>query len=102
MLDFDYVLTMHYRGSWGSPGTVSVAGAIEDGEAAMAFLRQPENAAKYGLDTRPVLIGGHSVGGFVVALYAAAYPELPGLVLFHAGNFGAPVLPGGLISLAAE
>lgn len=83
------VLTMHYRGSWGSPGTFSVAGAIEDGEAAMAFLRQPENAAKYGIDTRRVLIGGHSVGGFVAALYAAAHPELPGLLLLDAGNFGA-------------
>ncbi len=83
------VLTMHYRGSWGSPGTFTTAGAIEDGEAAMAFLRQPENAAKYGIDTRRVLIGGHSLGGFVAALYAAAHPELPGLVLLDAANFGA-------------
>lgn len=83
------VLTLHYRGSWGSPGTFSVAGAIADGEAAMAFLMQPDNAAKYGVDTRRVLIGGHSLGGFVAALYAAAHPELPGLVLIDAANFGA-------------
>jgi pimeloyl-ACP methyl ester carboxylesterase len=82
------VLTMHYRGSWGSPGTFSIAGAFEDAEAAMAFLRHPENAAKYCIDTRRVLIGGHSMGGFVAAFYAAAHPELPGLVLLDAGNYG--------------
>src|SRR5262249_27801683 len=58
------VLTMHYRGSWGSPGSFSIAGAVEDAGAAMAFLRQPENAAKYGIDPRRILIGGHSMGGF--------------------------------------
>jgi len=52
------VLTMHYRGSWGSPGAFSIAGAVEDAEAAMAFLRQPENAAKYGIDPHRLLVGG--------------------------------------------
>src|SRR4051812_11420999 len=65
------VLTMHYRGSWGSPGTFSLAGAVEDAEAAMAFLRQPGNAAKYGIDPHRVLIGGHSMGGFAAAQYVA-------------------------------
>lgn len=75
------VLTMHYRGGWGSPGNFGIAGAIEDGEAAMAFLKQPDNGAKYDIDARRVVIGVHSLGGFVAALYAAAHPELPGLVL---------------------
>ena len=55
----------------------------------MAFLRHPDNAAKYGIDTRRVLIGGHSMGGFVAAVYAVAHPELPGLVLLDTANFGA-------------
>src|SRR5688500_1572269 len=41
------VLTLHYRGSWGSPGTFSIAGAIEDAEAAMALLRSDAAAAEY-------------------------------------------------------
>lgn len=82
------VLTMHYRGSWGSPGSFSLAGAVEDAEAAMAFLRQPDNAAKYGIDPRRVLIGGHSMGGFAAARYAATHADLPGLVLIDAANFG--------------
>lgn len=83
------VLTMHYRGSWGSPGTFSIAGAVEDAEAAMAFLRRADNAAKYGIDTRRLFIGGHSMGGFAAARYAAAHPEVPGVVLIDAWNAGA-------------
>jgi pimeloyl-ACP methyl ester carboxylesterase len=78
------VLTMHYRGSWGSPGAFSIAGAVDDAEAAMAFLHQPENAAKYGIDTRRILIGGHSMGGF-----AAAHQDVAGVVLINAWNVGA-------------
>jgi len=83
------VLTMHYRGSWGSPSAFSIAGAVEDAEAAMAFLRQPENAAKYGIDTRRTLIGGHSMGGFAAARYAAAHQDVAGVVLIDAWNVGA-------------
>lgn len=83
------VLTMHYRGSWGSPGGFSIAGALEDAEAAMAFLHQPENATSYGIDPRRLLIGGHSMGGFAAARYAAAHPDVPGLVLIDAWNVGA-------------
>ena len=83
------VLTMHYRGSWGSPGTFSIAGAVEDAEAAMAFLRRADNAAKYGIDARRLFIGGHSMGGFAAARYAAAHPDVPGVVLIDAWNAGA-------------
>lgn len=83
------VLTMHYRGSWGSPGNFSIEGAVEDAQAAMAFLRQPDNAAKYKIDGRRLFIGGHSMGGFAAARYAAAHPGTTGLVLIDAWNVGA-------------
>src|SRR5579872_509269 len=86
------VLTMHYRGSWGSPGTFSLAGAADDAAAAMAFLQQPQNAAKYRIDPRRILIGGHSMGGFAAARYAAAHPDgadVAGVVLIDAWNVGA-------------
>jgi pimeloyl-ACP methyl ester carboxylesterase len=83
------VLTMHYRGSWGSPGTFSIAGAVEDAEAAMAFLRRADNAAKHGIDPRRLFIGGHSMGGFAAARYAASHPDVPGVVLIDAWNAGA-------------
>src|SRR5579863_1312526 len=57
------VLTLHYRGSWGSQGTFSIAHAVEDGDAAVAFLRRPEVAAKFGIDPSRMVMGGHSMGG---------------------------------------
>ena len=82
------VLTLHYRGSWGSPGNFSIAGAIEDAEAAMAFLQQPENAAKYHIDTHRLFIGGHSMGGLAAALYAARHTDQAGLLLVDTWNAG--------------
>ena len=39
------VVTMNYRGSWGSPGSFSFKGNLEDARAALAWLRRPEVAA---------------------------------------------------------
>ena len=82
------VLTMHYRGSWGSPGRFSLAGAGEDVDAAMAFLRQPENAREYGIDTRRIVIAGHSMGGFFAARYAARHEDVAGAILIDPWNIG--------------
>ena len=82
------VLTMHYRGSWGSPGRFSLAGAGEDVDAAMAFLRQPENAREYGVDTRRIVIAGHSMGGFFAARYAARHEDVAGAILIDPWNIG--------------
>jgi len=83
------VLTMHYRGSWGSPGVFSIAHVIEDADAAVAFVRQPDVASKYGIDTRRIVLGGHSMGGFATAAHARADEHLLGVVLLDAWNVGA-------------
>lgn len=83
------VLTMHYRGSWGSPGRFSLAGAGEDVEVAMAYLANTENARQYGIDTRRLVVAGHSMGGFLAARYAAAHDDVAGAVLIDPWNVGA-------------
>ncbi|SDD34446.1 Alpha/beta hydrolase family protein [Massilia sp. PDC64] len=86
------VLTLHYRGSWGSPGRFSLAGAGEDVDAAMAFLRQPDTVAQYGIDPQRIVIAGHSLGGFLAARYAAAHKDdagVAGVVLLDPWNVGA-------------
>ena len=40
------VLTMHYRGSWGSHGTFSFLNAAEDAHVALAFLEDPKTVAR--------------------------------------------------------
>jgi pimeloyl-ACP methyl ester carboxylesterase len=82
------VLTLHYRGSWGSPGTFSIAHVLEDADAAAAFVRRPDIAAKYGIDTRRIVMGGHSMGGFATAAHASHDPYLAGVLLLDAWNAG--------------
>jgi acetyl esterase/lipase len=75
------VLTLHYRGSWGSPGTYSYPHLIEDGVAALAFVRSPANVAAYGIDPGRIVLAGHSSGGFVAVNTAVRAAPVQGLVL---------------------
>lgn len=83
------VLTLHYRGSWGSPGTFSIAHVLEDADAAIAFVRRADIAEKFGVDTRRIVLGGHSMGGFASAAHARKDDRLLGVVLLDAWNVGA-------------
>jgi uncharacterized protein len=83
------VLTLHYRGSWGSPGIFSIAHVMEDADAAVAFVRRPDIAAKFGIDPHRIVLGGHSMGGFASAAHARADEHLLGVVLIDAWNVGA-------------
>lgn len=82
------VLTFHYRGSWGSPGAFSFSHAIEDTDAALAFLRNPAVAAKYALDATRIVVIGHSMGGFLALHAASNHPWLEGVAVMSAANFG--------------
>ena len=75
------VLTLHYRGSWGSPGTFSFRGASDDAFAALQYLQQPAIVAKYRIDASAIAVAGHSMGGFMAADAAAAEPRVAGLFL---------------------
>ncbi|HUD92054.1 alpha/beta hydrolase family protein [Sphingobium sp.] len=75
------VLTLHYRGSWGSPGTFSFGNASEDAFTALQFLQQPSAVARYRIDTSAIVVAGHSMGGFMAADVAAAEPRVAGLFL---------------------
>ncbi len=83
------VLTFHYRGSWGSPGSFSVANALQDTDAATAFLRAPGVAEKYGVDLERLVIAGHSLGGFTAAMHAKTDAKLLGVALIDPADIGA-------------
>ena len=83
------VAVPHYRGSWGSSGAFSFSNAIEDTQAALDFLRDPENAKKYGVDTKKIVLIGHSMGGFMVAYTGAHNPDVYAVGLISAWNIGA-------------
>ena len=81
------VLTLHYRGAWASPGDFSFANALDDSDAALAFLRA--NAAAYGIDTTRIFAAGHDMGGLMAASVAAHDPNVAGLVMISAWDIGA-------------
>jgi pimeloyl-ACP methyl ester carboxylesterase len=83
------VLTLHYRGSWGSRGVFSFANAATDARIALRYLRRPEIVAQYRIDPRRIAIAGHSMGGFMAADAAADDKGVVGLFLIDAWNIGA-------------
>jgi pimeloyl-ACP methyl ester carboxylesterase len=82
------VLTLHYRGAWGSPGIFSIGHVLEDADAAVAFVRRTDIAAKFGIDTHRIVLGGHSMGGFASAAHARTDAGLLAVVLIDAWNVG--------------
>ncbi len=81
-------VTFNYRGSWGSPGVFRFGQNLEDGDAVLAFLRDPANAARLGIDTHRIAIAGHSMGGWVVVHTAAHDRNLIGAILISAADMG--------------
>ncbi len=89
------VLTLNYRGSWGSPGRYSFTHCREDGEAALARLRDPSSVQRFGIDANRIVLVGHSMGGFVAGWLAGHDSRVAGAVLISAGrSFGN--LPSGI------
>jgi uncharacterized protein len=85
------VLVIHYRGSWGSGGNFTFANALEDTQAAVEFLRDSKNVAKYHINPSRIVLIGHSMGGFIAAYTAAHDPVISALVMMAAWNIGAVV-----------
>jgi len=83
------VLFFNYRGSWGSPGDFSFTHSTEDVDAALAYLREPANAAKLEANPKRIVLIGHSMGGFMAAYSGSRDPEVLGIGLISGADFGA-------------
>ena len=78
------VVTINYRGSWGSPGNFSFRGNLADAKATLAYVRT--NAAKLQVDARKLVIIGHSMGGWVTSQTAGSDPDVAGAVLISSAD----------------
>lgn len=85
------VLTLHYRGSWGSAGQYSFTHCIEDAQSAVAWLRDPNTDAAPHLDPARIAVVGHSLGGFLAGYTAAHDPSLIGAALISPADLGATI-----------
>ena len=70
------VLYFDYRGNWGSGGTFSFANAQEDVLSAIGYLRSPDVARRLRVDPTRIALVGHSMGGWLAFLGAAADPDI--------------------------
>ena len=88
------MVTFNYRGSWGSPGTFRFGQNFEDADAVLAYVRDPANAVLLGVDTRRLVIIGHSMGGWIAVATAGHDSGLIGLASISAADMsrlgGAP------------
>lgn len=82
------VIAPNYRGSWGSPGPYSFKGNLDDARAVLAYVRTPEVVAKLGLDTKRMVLFGHSMGGWVTSQVAASDTGLTGAIMMSAADMG--------------
>lgn len=86
------LLYVHYRGSWGTPGAFDAASAVEDGAAALAFLRDPGGAHACRVDPGAIVTVGDSFGSWVALQVAARDPQVrcaAGALLVDLGTLGA-------------
>jgi uncharacterized protein len=79
-------VTYNYRGSWGSSGVFHFSQNLEDADAVLAYLRDPANAERLGIDTHRIVIAGHSMGGWVVVHTAEHDHRLAGAILISAAD----------------
>ncbi len=84
------VLTLHYRGSWGSLGDYSIGHCMEDGLAAVAWLRDPRIAVAPHIDPKRIVVIGHSLGAMVAGYVSAHDAGIAGAAVISPGNF-API-----------
>jgi pimeloyl-ACP methyl ester carboxylesterase len=83
------VLFFDYRGNWGSGGTFSRTHALEDVRAALNWVRSDTTASQYGIDASRVALVGHSMGGWLALMAAAADPTVACVGTVDSRNVGA-------------
>jgi pimeloyl-ACP methyl ester carboxylesterase len=83
------VLFFDYRGNWGSGGTFSRTRALEDVHAALRWVRSGPTARQFRIDTSRVALVGHSMGGWLALMAAAADPRVMCVAALDSRNVGA-------------
>ncbi len=78
----------HYRGIWGSPGKFSFSNCIEDTANVIREIQSLPEDNQYRIDSRNIIIAGHSMGGFCAMITGAQFPEIKKIAFLAGFNFG--------------
>jgi dienelactone hydrolase len=82
------VLAVHYRGSWGVPGTFSFQHAIEDADAQVQWIQSPPVVAQYHVDPTRIVAIGHSLGGYLALSAGARNPDVAAVIAISGASLG--------------
>ncbi|MFL5547975.1 MAG: alpha/beta hydrolase family protein, partial [Gemmatimonadales bacterium] len=82
------VLYFDYRGSWGSAGAFSFAHTLEDVASAMEFVRSDSSVTAFRVDPKRIILLGHSMGGWLALMRAAADSSIACSVALDFWNVG--------------
>jgi uncharacterized protein len=95
-------VTFNYRGSWGSPGTFSFMGNLDDARAVLSYVRDPGNAGKLRADSKRIVIAGHSMGGWIAAATASQDKAVIGAVLISAADLSQTTTHDRRVAMMAD
>ena len=82
------VLYVTYRGTWGNGGLFSRANALTDVSTALRYLRSDDTVSRFKIDLRRLTLVGHSFGGWVALMGAAADPAVACVAGLDVANIG--------------
>ncbi len=77
-----------YRGTWSQEGEMSADNVIADAAATLAFIRLPEVAEKYRIDTDNIALWGISFGAWAALSVAADEPSVECVAAQVVANLG--------------
>lgn len=82
------VLVINYRGAWGSQGNFSYTSSLEDVEASLQYIKQPDVSKENAIDCERLALIGHSFGGFLALKVASLDPSIRVVASLSGANFG--------------
>jgi len=84
------IFFFHYRGSWGSGGNFSLAGARQDVDAAIEYVKSfcGGKCKDAPLDSDRIALFGHSMGGLLALMAAADRRDLSCVMALDAWDIG--------------
>jgi pimeloyl-ACP methyl ester carboxylesterase len=82
------VVIFSYRGAWGSQGSFTFSGAVEDTRNVIRHVTHKKLPEPDRFDSGRIVLIGHSMGAFAAFKAAAALPEVRDVALLTVWNIG--------------
>jgi pimeloyl-ACP methyl ester carboxylesterase len=82
------VFTFYPRGSWGSQGAYSWKNILEDGKAAIEYLKDDACREKFHVDGNKIILIGYSMGGFSALYNSLMFEDIKNICVIAPFNVG--------------